>query len=48
VKVLLAFILIVTVGAMWETARDRPQRPWPLIVLCAFVAAVFFKVVRVL
>jgi hypothetical protein len=48
VKVLLAFILIVTVGAMWETTRDRPQRAWPLLVLGALVAALFFKVARVM
>lgn len=47
-KVLLAFLLVVTVGSMWETARNRPQRAWPLMVLCVFVAALLFKVVRVL
>jgi hypothetical protein len=48
VKVLLAFLLIVTVGTMWETTHDRRPRAWPLLALCLLVAAMFFKVARVL
>jgi hypothetical protein len=46
VRVLLAFILVVTIGAMWETRRDRLPRALPLIALSAFVAIVFFSVYR--
>lgn len=45
-RVLLAFILIVTIGAMWEAGRERAQRAAPLFALCAFVAVVFFGVYR--
>ena len=45
-KVLLAFILVVIGGAMWETGRDRPLRALPLLVLCVFVAAALFSVSR--
>jgi hypothetical protein len=46
VKVILAFLLIVTVGSMWETRRERPRRPLPLLALCTLVAAVLFNVAR--
>lgn len=45
-KVLLAFIAIVTVGAMWETRRDRAPKAMPLLVLCISVAAVLYGVSR--
>ena len=45
-KVLLAFILVVIVGAMWET-RPRPAaRALPLLALCVVVAAALFSVSR--
>jgi len=47
-KVLLAFVFIVAIGAMWETGHKRSLRTWPLLGLCLFVAVVFFKVSRVL
>jgi hypothetical protein len=48
VKVLLFFLIVVAIGAMWETGKNRPQRMWPLLGLCVFIAAVFFKVARAL
>ena len=45
-KVLLAFLLLVVGGAIWETGRDRPMRALPLLVLCVFVAAALFSVSR--
>ena len=45
-KVLLAFILVVIVGAMWETSRERPPRALPLLALCVVVAAALFSVSR--
>jgi hypothetical protein len=46
VRVLLAFILIVTIGAVWETGHDRQARALPLLALSAFAAVVFFSVYR--
>jgi hypothetical protein len=46
VKVLLAFILVVIAGSMWETSRDRPARALPLLALCVVVAAALFSVSR--
>jgi hypothetical protein len=46
VRVLLAFILIVTIGAMWETRRNREQRVLPLLILSTLVAALLFNVSR--
>ncbi len=47
-RVLLAFLLIVTIGSMWETARDRPQRAAPLLVLCLLAAGLLFNVTRLI
>jgi hypothetical protein len=47
-RVLLAFLLIVTIGAMWESSRGRTMRARPLLVLCTVVAALFFGVERLL
>lgn len=45
-KVLLAFVLVVTVGAMWETRRERAPKAAPLLVLCVAVAALLYGVSR--
>lgn len=45
-KVLLAFVAIVTVGAMWESRRDRPPGALPLLVVCIAVAAILFGMSR--
>jgi hypothetical protein len=46
VKLLLAFLLIVMIGAVWETGRDRRQGALPLLALCTLVAVTFFGVSR--
>jgi hypothetical protein len=46
VRVLLAFLLIIVVGSVWETRRNRPQRALPLLLLCTMVAVVLFNVHR--
>jgi hypothetical protein len=45
-KALLAFVLIVAVGSMWEAGRRRPFSVVPLLVLCTLVAALYFNVTR--
>ena len=45
-RVLLAFLLIVIAGSIWESQRDRPQRALPLMVLCTGVTLVLFGVSR--
>ena len=45
-KVLLAFLFVVMVGAMWELRRDRQPRALPLLGLSAFVAVALFSVSR--
>jgi hypothetical protein len=47
-KLLIAFILLVIVGSMWETQRNRRPGPIPLIAMCVVMAAGFFSVVRFL
>jgi hypothetical protein len=47
-KVLIAFVLLVIVGSMWETQRDRRPHSLPLLALCIVVAAGFFSVIRFL
>ena len=47
-KLLIAFIVLVVVGSMWETQRNRRPGPLPLLVLCTVVALGFFSVVRFL
>jgi hypothetical protein len=44
--VLLVFILAVTIGAMWETKRDRRPRAMPLLAMCVFVAGALFSLSR--
>jgi hypothetical protein len=46
VRVLLAFLLIITVGSIWETRRALPPRALPLLALCTMVAAVLYSVHR--
>jgi hypothetical protein len=45
-KALLVFVLIITIGSMWETRRRRPFSVVPLLVLCTLVAALYFNVTR--
>ena len=45
-RLMLAFILAVVAGTMWETSRARRERPLPLLLLCTFLAAVFFSLSR--
>jgi hypothetical protein len=47
-KVLIAFVLVVIVGSMWETQRDRRPSALPLFALSVVVAAGFFGVIRFL
>jgi hypothetical protein len=48
VKVLLAFIFIVAIGAMRDSKRGRVGGPLPLLVLCVSVSAVYFSLIRFL
>jgi hypothetical protein len=45
-KLLLAFLLLVIVGAMWETGRDRPLKAFPLLALCAVLAVAYLSLDR--
>jgi hypothetical protein len=47
VRVLLAFLLLVTLGSMWESRTNRVPRTLPLLALSALVSIVFFTVSRV-
>ena len=47
-KVLLAFIFIVAIGAMRESKRGRSGGALPLLVLCVSVTAVYFSHIRFL
>ena len=47
-KVLLAFIFIVAIGAMRESKRGRSGGVLPLLVLCVSVTAVYFSLIRFL
>ena len=47
-KVLLAFIFIVAIGAMRESKRGRSGGALPLLVLCVSVMAVYFSLIRFL
>jgi hypothetical protein len=48
VNLLLAFLLVVLVGAMREARRERPARWLPMLALCAFMAVTFYGVYRVI
>jgi hypothetical protein len=45
-RVLLAFLLVVTVGSMWEWRTNRVPRALPMLALCAFVSILLFSVSR--
>lgn len=45
-KVLLAFIVVIVVGSMWETSRERPARALPLAALSTAVAVILFTLSR--
>jgi hypothetical protein len=45
-KLLLAFLLVIVVGAMWETGRDRPLRALPLLGLCTLLAVAYLNLDR--
>jgi hypothetical protein len=44
--VLLAFLLVLTVGSMWESRSHRVSRALPLLALSTSVAALLFGVSR--
>jgi hypothetical protein len=43
VQVLLAFLLIVAVSAVFTADRDEPQRRLPLLVLCVLVSGLLLS-----
>lgn len=45
-KVLLAFLFVVTIGSIWEARRDRSPKVLPLFVLSVLVAASLFGLSR--
>jgi hypothetical protein len=45
-RVLLAFLLLVTVGSIWESRTGRLPRAGMLLALSTFVAVIFFSVSR--
>jgi hypothetical protein len=47
-RVLLAFVVVVLFGAMWETKRARPQGPMPLLALSTFIAVSLFMFSRLI
>jgi hypothetical protein len=48
VRLLLAFVIVVIVGAIWETSRGRSQRPLPLLAFSTFVAVSLFMFSRLM
>jgi hypothetical protein len=46
VRVLLLFLVLVTIGSMWEAKSHREPRAMPLLALSTFVAVVLFSVSR--
>jgi hypothetical protein len=41
-------VIVVIVGAIWETSRARPQRPLPLLAFSTFVAVSLFMFSRLI
>jgi len=43
VKVLLAFLLVTFLVAVWSANRGKPSRAWALAVFSVFVASLFLR-----
>jgi len=43
VKVLLTFVLLTVLVAVWSSNRGKPSRAWVLALVSLFVAALFLK-----